>query len=67
VARRSRGPGAATSTCTTGDRVSEKPAIRAAGLESERRIYDLRHTYATFSLAVGVSLFTLSRRMGDLG
>jgi integrase len=28
------------------------------------RIYDLRHTYATFSLAAGVSLFTLSRRMG---
>jgi integrase len=41
-----------------------KPAIRAAGVEPERRIYDLRHTYATFSLAAGVSLFTLSRRMG---
>ena len=40
-----------------------KPAIRAAGIEP-RRIYDLRHTYATFSLAAGVSLFTLSRRMG---
>jgi integrase len=40
-----------------------KPAIRAAGIE-ERRIYDLRHTYATFNLAAGVSLFTLSRRMG---
>jgi integrase len=31
-----------------------------------RRIYDLRHTYATWSLAAGVSLFTLSRRMGCL-
>jgi hypothetical protein len=41
-----------------------KPAIRAAGIEPERRIYDLRHTDATFSLAAGVSLFTLSRRMG---
>jgi integrase len=41
-----------------------EPAIRAAGIEPERRIYDLRHTYATFSLAAGVSLFTLSRRMG---
>jgi integrase len=41
-----------------------KPAIRAAGIEPERRIYDLWHTYATFSLAVGVSLFTLSRRIG---
>jgi integrase len=40
------------------------PAIRAAGIEPERRIYDLRHTYATFSLAAGVSLLTLSRRMG---
>jgi integrase len=41
-----------------------KPATRAAGIEPERRIYDLRHTYATFSLAGGVSLFTLARRMG---
>jgi len=40
-----------------------KPALQASGIE-ERRIYDLRHTYATFSLAAGVSLFTLSRRMG---
>jgi integrase len=41
-----------------------KPALRAAGIDPARRIYDLRHTYATFSLAAGVSLFTLSRRMG---
>lgn len=41
-----------------------KPAIRAAGIQPERRIYDLRHSYATFSLAAGVSLFSLSRRMG---
>jgi integrase len=34
-----------------------------AGIE-HRRIYDLRHTYATWSLAAGVSLFALSRRMG---
>ena len=27
-------------------------------------IYDLRHTYATMSLAAGVSLFSLARRMG---
>jgi len=39
------------------------PALRAAGVEP-RRIYDLRHTYATWSLAAGVGLFTLSRRMG---
>jgi integrase len=41
-----------------------KPAIRAAGIEPLRRIYDLRHTYATMSLAAGVSLFSLARRMG---
>jgi integrase len=39
------------------------PALRAAGIR-HRRIYDLRHTYATWSLAAGVSLFALSRRMG---
>jgi len=39
------------------------PALRAAGI-AHHRIYDLRHTYATWSLAAGVDLFTLSRRMG---
>ena len=29
-----------------------------------RRIYDLRHTYATWSLAAGIDIFTLARRMG---
>jgi integrase len=29
-----------------------------------RTPYALRHTYATFSIAAGVSLFTLARRMG---
>jgi integrase len=38
-------------------------ALRAAGI-AHRRIYDLRHTYATWSVAAGVDLFTLSRRMG---
>jgi integrase len=38
-------------------------ALRAAGLP-HHRVYDLRHSYATFSLAAGVSLFTLARRMG---
>jgi integrase len=40
-----------------------KPALAAAGID-HRRIYDCRHTYATWSLAAGVSLFALSRRMG---
>ena len=39
------------------------PALRAADIP-HRRIYDMRHTYATWSLAAGVSLFALSRRMG---
>jgi integrase len=40
-----------------------KPALRGAGVE-HHRVYDLRHTYATWSLAAGVSVFALSRRMG---
>ena len=39
------------------------PALAAAGVE-HRRIYDLRHTYATWSLAAGIDIFTLARRMG---
>lgn len=39
------------------------PALRAAGVE-HRRIYDTRHTYATWSLAAGVDLYDLSRSMG---
>jgi integrase len=39
------------------------PAVRAAGLE-HRGPYSLRHTYAAFSIAAGVSLFALARRMG---
>ena len=34
-----------------------------AGVE-HRRIYDMRHTFATWSLAAGMSIFTLARRMG---
>jgi integrase len=39
------------------------PALLAAGVE-HRRIYDMRHTFATWSLAAGMSIFTLARRMG---
>jgi integrase len=39
------------------------PAVRAAGLE-HRGPYSLRHTDAAFSIAAGVSLFALARRMG---
>jgi len=39
------------------------PALAAAGVP-HRRIYDLRHTYASWSLAAGIDIFTLARRMG---
>ena len=39
------------------------PALEAAGV-AHRRIYDLRHTYATWSLAAGIDIFTLARVMG---
>jgi integrase len=39
------------------------PAVRAAGLE-HRSPYALRHTYATFGIAAGVSLFELARFLG---
>lgn len=39
------------------------PALDAAGIE-KRKPYALRHTYASWSLAAGVGVFTLARRMG---
>jgi integrase len=41
-----------------------RPALVAAGLEHPHRIYDLRHTYATWSLRAGVGIYQLARRMG---
>lgn len=41
-----------------------KPAQLAAGITPPRRIYDLRHTFATFALRAGISTFELSRYMG---
>jgi integrase len=41
-----------------------RPAQLAAGIDPLRRPYDLRHTYATFALRAGVSIFDLSRFMG---
>ncbi|MBA2360461.1 MAG: hypothetical protein H0V79_05925 [Actinobacteria bacterium] len=40
-----------------------RPALRAVGLDY-RPPYALRHTYAAFSIAAGISLFALARRMG---
>jgi integrase len=39
------------------------PALRAAGVEY-RRVYDCRHTFATWAIAAGVQLFYVSRIMG---
>jgi integrase len=41
-----------------------RPAQQAAGVEPLRRLYDLRHTFATFALRAGISTFDLSRYMG---
>ncbi len=41
------------------------PAVENAGIEGPHRTpYALRHTYAAWSLAAGVPLYTLARRMG---
>jgi hypothetical protein len=39
------------------------PTLEAAGLPP-RRVYDLRHTFASTALAAGISLYELSRYMG---
>ena len=41
-----------------------KPAQLAAGITPLRRVYDLRHTFATFALRAGISTLDLSRYMG---
>ena len=41
-----------------------RPAQTAAGIDPLRRVYDLRHTFATFALRAGISTFDLSRYMG---
>jgi integrase len=41
-----------------------RPAQQAAGIDPLRRVYDLRHTFATNALRAGVSTFDLSRYMG---
>jgi integrase len=41
-----------------------RPAQKAVGVKPLRRVYDLRHTFATFALRAGLSTFDLSRYMG---
>ena len=40
------------------------PAQKTVGITPLRRVYDLRHTFATFALRAGISTFDLSRYMG---
>ncbi len=42
-----------------------KPAQTIVGIQPLRHLYDLRHTYATFALRAGVSVFAVSRFMGS--
>jgi hypothetical protein len=39
-------------------------ADRSPGIDPPRRIYDLRHAFATLALRAGISTFDLSRYMG---
>ena len=41
-----------------------RPAQRAAGIQPTRRLYDLRHTFATVALRAGLGTYELSRYMG---
>jgi integrase len=41
-----------------------RPAQRAAGIAPTRRLYDLRHTFATVALRGGLGTYELSRYMG---
>ena len=54
----------ATSTSTTSAPGTGSPPSSPPGSSRSRRIYDLRHTFATFALRAGISTFELSRYMG---
>ena len=41
-----------------------RPALDAAGLDPELTPYAMRHTYASFALDAGVTIFELARLMG---
>ena len=41
-----------------------RPAQRTAGINPTRRLYDLRHTFATVALRAGLGTYELSRYMG---
>ena len=41
-----------------------RPGQQQVGIDPPHRVYDLRHTFATFSLRAGLGTFELSRYMG---
>ena len=49
---------------TTFRRHAWTPAVKASGIATPARIYDLRSTFASNALAAGVTLFELARIMG---
>ena len=51
-------------TCTISATATGSPRGALPGIEPRRRVYDLRHTFATFALRAGISTFDLSRYMG---
>jgi integrase len=53
-----------TGRAGTADDAPACEACEGRGVIARFRFHDLRHTYAALSLAAGVDLFTLSRRMG---
>jgi hypothetical protein len=55
---------AATSTSTTSAHTSGGQPRNPRASTRFRRVYDLRHTFATFALRAGISTFDLSRYMG---
>ena len=63
VRRRRSERGAPSSRVVLASDRCPSPALRAAGLE-HRSLYAMRHTYASMSIAAGVSLFELSRLIG---
>src|SRR5262245_45258482 len=58
-------PAPSSDTSTYNCRVRAwKPAQRQAEIDPVRRVYGLRHTFATLALRSGVSTFDMSRYMG---
>lgn len=51
-------------TVGAGKKAQPCAACTGRGVIARFRFHDLRHTYAALSLAAGIDLFTLSRRMG---